>query len=363
MSDGQINRLQVSGYKSIRHLDLQFTAMNVLIGPNGSGKSNFIGLFRFLKHLARQELQLYVKTHGQADKFLHFGRKKTKSISMHLDFSPNSYGFEIVPDESGGFVFKNEYWVFDAPAVGYQGGVKSGSLASPGASESGLPKPGTMRSPHHVARYIAAWTIHHFHDTSSSAAMKGAGKVSNFEKLAPDAANVAAFLYGLRDKPALERIEAAVRQVAPFFRSFVLRPEIEDPSLIRLRWSHLGDDAEFDASDLSDGTIRFVCLCALLLQPRPPLTILLDEPELGLHPHAIDVLVSLLRLASEKSQIIASTQSVTLANQLRPEEVLVVDRKGEATEIRRLGADELAAWKDEYALGEAWDRGLVGGTP
>jgi predicted ATPase len=363
MKSGQINRVQVSGYKSIRKLDLPLTAMNVLIGPNGSGKSNFIGLFRFLKHLARQELQLFVKSHGQADKFLHFGRRITKSISMQFDFSPNRYGFQIVPDESGGFRFKNEFCEFDGSKIGYRGGIKHISLAASGAAESGLPRPGTSRPQHHVAWAIAAWTIYHFHDTSSRSAMKAAGKVSNFEKLAPDAANVAAFLYGLRDNPALERIEAAVRQVAPFFRSFVLRPEIEDPSLIRLRWSHRGDDAEFDASDLSDGTIRFVCLCALLLQPRPPLTILLDEPELGLHPHAIDVLVSLLRLASEKSQIIASTQSVTLANQLRPEEVLVVDRKGEATEIRRLGADELAVWKGEYALGEAWDRGLVGGTP
>lgn len=151
--------------------------------------------------------------------------------------------------------------------------------------------------------------------------------------------------------------------MAPFFLDFVLEPESDNPRQIRLRWRHRGCDDTFDAADFSDGTLRFICLTTLLLQPRLPTIILLDEPELGLHPYALQLLAAMMRTASGQTQIIASTQSVTLANQFSWEDLIVVDLIADASRFRRLNAEELDQWLDDYAIGELWEKNILGGTP
>ncbi len=122
-------------------------------------------------------------------------------------------------------------------------------------------------------------------------------------------------------------------------------------------------DAYFNAHALSDGTLRFICLATLLLQPELPSTILLDEPELGLHPYAIAVLADLLRSAATRTQVIVSTQSVTLVNQFDPEDMLMVDRAEGASVFRRLSHEEIDTWLDDYSLGELWEKNVLGGRP
>jgi predicted ATPase len=160
-------------------------------------------------------------------------------------------------------------------------------------------------------------------------------------------------------------IVETIRLVAPFFDDFVLRPSPLNPDKIRLEWREKGSDAYFNAHALSDGTLRFISLATLLLQPpdQLPTTILLDEPELGLHPYAINVLGGLLRSTALDTQIIVSTQSVTLVNQFDPEDLVIVERENGASIFRRPDETEIEGWLEGYSLGELWEKNVLGGRP
>lgn len=121
----------------------------------------------------------------------------------------------------------------------------------------------------------------------------------------------------------------------------------------------------FGPHALSDGTLRFICLATLFLQPpeQLPATIVLDEPELGLHPYAIALLADMVRSAAQHTQVILATQSVTLVNQFEPEDILVVDRIQGKSAFRRLGKEEMASWLEDYGLGDLWEKNLLGGRP
>jgi len=206
---------------------------------------------------------------------------------------------------------------------------------------------------------------YHFHDTSSTAGVKKYCSISDNKKLAPDASNLAAFLYLLKQKyhDSFFMIEETVKLIAPYFDRFVLEPDALNEERIRLEWMEVGSDKMFNANHLSDGTLRMICLTTLLLQPNPPDTIIIDEPELGLHPYAITVLASLMKSFATTKQLIVSTQSVTLINHFEAQDIIVTDKKDGASVLRRLDADELEAWKDDYSLGEIWEKNIIGGRP
>jgi predicted ATPase len=208
--------------------------------------------------------------------------------------------------------------------------------------------------------------VYHFHDTSAAAPVKQHVSDADNLVLRPDAGNLAAVLYRLRtgdpgERVAYRRIVGSIRQVAPFFRDFVLQPELGDQ--IRLRWRERGTDAVFSAHQMSDGTLRLVCLTALLLQPALPALVVLDEPELGLHPYAIVQLADMLRQASTRSQIVVATQSVTLMNQFELADLIVVERGATGSAFVRPDANHLRGWLQEYSLGELWEKNLIGGRP
>ncbi|MBV8045506.1 MAG: AAA family ATPase, partial [Paludibacterium sp.] len=291
---GRLQHLKLKGFRSIRALDLSLAPLNILIGPNGAGKSNFIGFFRFMNSLQAKELQLYVRTQlNGADRTLYFGRKTTTKLEIDLHFPPNSYQATLVPTTDDSLVFAMETAVFHGKEINYSGGTQQHPLAGAGALESGLPRPGSLSPAHHVSRYINDWKVYHFHDTSDTAKVKMAYSIHENARLMPHGENLAAYLYGIRDTEAYTRIVHTIKRVAPFFHDFVFQPEAND--LIRLRWKHKGSDDYFDATMLSDGTLRFICLTTLLLQPTLPTMILLDEPELGLHPFAMQLLAAMMR--------------------------------------------------------------------
>ena len=154
-----------------------------------------------------------------------------------------------------------------------------------------------------------------------------------------------------------------VRIIAPFLGTLVLRPDARNEDVIRLRWRHVGNDALFDVNDLSDGTLRFIAMTALLMEPEPPSTIVLDEPELGLHPAAIAQLAAIMHQVSPDVQIIAATQSPTFANQFAWKDFVVVDRVEGASSLRRLSEEEVAPWMADFAMGDIWEKNLIGGQP
>ncbi len=359
---GRLQHIKLSGFRSIKELDLELEPLNILVGPNGAGKSNFISFFRFMNRLLEKELQLHVRAQlNGADKALYFGRKQTDKLEIFLHFRPNGYKAKLVSTNDDSLIFAEEMAIFYANEIGYSGGTKIRSLASAGALESSLPSPGSASAAQHVAGYISDWKVYHFHDTSDTAKVKTSYSIYATDRLLPQGENLAAFLYNIRETEEYKHIVKTIQRVAPFFHDFVFQPEPND--MIRLRWKHKGSDDYFDATMLSDGTLRFICLTTLLLQPRLPTMILLDEPELGLHPFAMQLLAAMMRSASEKTQIIASTQSVTLANQFDWQDIVVVDQIENQSRFRRLKETEVASWLEQYKIGEIWEMNIFGGTP
>ncbi len=224
-------------------------------------------------------------------------------------------------------------------------------------------------SDHQYAKYIKpaieSWRVYHFHDTSDTALVKQIHSATDNLRLKTDAANLAAFLLRLKQKfpKNYEQIVKTIQLVAPFFADFVHR---EDEQAIQLEWLEAGNlDTPFKAHVLSDGTLRFICLATLLLQPFQLMndTILIDEPELGLHPYALAVLADLIKRAAEQKQVIISTQSVELINHFSANDIIVVDRVNDASTFKRLDEELLKDWLDDYTLGDLWKQNIIGGRP
>ena len=358
----QLDKIEIEGFKSIKLLDLELRPMNVLIGANGSGKSNFISLFNLLNQMVEGNFQLTVQKAGGADTFLYFGQKVTEEIRIKLTFGQNAYSCVLIKDANNFLIFADEICYFHDRSYPKPYAVPLSTVHR----ESKLPETAKKER---VARYVLDslknWKVYHFHDTSESSHVKNTGDINDNLYLRSDAGNLAAFLY-LLQKTAFthyEVIRNTIRLVAPFFDDFMLRPMPENENKIRLEWRERGSDHPFLAHHLSDGTLRFMCLVTLLLQPKLPSMIVIDEPELGLHPYAINVFASLMRSASKRTQLIVSTQSVTLVNQFEAEDLLVVDLKDHATTIERVDPERLAEWLEDYALGDLWEKNILGGRP
>jgi len=357
-----VRSIKVSGYKSIRELpEFALKSLNVLIGANGAGKSNFIGVFRLLNEVVEQRLQLFVQTQGGPDALLHGGRKHTEQLHVEFFFARNGYKFDLIPTVDNRLIFSDERSWFGGAM--YPGSY-SASLGV-GHDESKLKSATDSYSPY-VRSAVTNWRVYHFHDTSESAKVKSRHAANDNLRLKPDAANLAAYLRMLKNEhvASYQNIVHTIRLVAPFFDDFVHRPG--DPDTVELEWLQTGNpDTPFKAHMLSDGTLRFICLATLLLQPleKLPETVLIDEPELGLHPYAISVLADMFKQVSEQRQLIVSTQSVELLNELSPEDVIVVDQVEGASSFRRFTQEELSGWLEEYSMGELWKRNVLGGRP
>lgn len=362
----QLSRIYINNFKSIRQIDIALKNINILIGPNGAGKSNFIQFFNLLNNIVTQNLQNYITQNGGADNFLFFGRKFTESFSGYLSFGLNAYGFELTATRDNNFYFTEEYSIYKNSQ---HGGVSKRDLAD-GNKETNLIRQYKIDNRTGVIHYIlssmANWRVYHFHDTSSSAKVKQEGDINDNRSLRRDASNLAAFLYLLQEKhnEHFLRIENTIKLIAPFFEKFQLAPLALNNEKIRLEWKHVGSDEYFNADNLSDGTLRMICLITLLLQPDLPYTIIIDEPELGLHPAAIELLTSLIKsVTANNKQVICSTQSVTFLNHFEPEDIIVVDRSNSESLFKRLDKNNLTEWLNEYAIGELWEKNVLGGRP
>lgn len=356
---GQISRLVLRGYKSIAECDLILGRLNILIGANGAGKSNLIGFFRLINRILDQQLQTAVGLAGGPDALLHFGRKKTEELQAELYFGNNGYRFRLRPTQDNRMMFYKEALWWNArgdwhPASGhfetnYKEQQEHGQIWK------------------HVVPAMRSWRVYHFHDTSNSAQVKQIHNINDNEYLRDDARNLAAFLLRLKNhhEEHYQRIVKSIRLVAPFFGNFHLRPTVDNKEKIQLEWMEQGQDEPFTASVLSDGTLRFICLAVVLLQPEEfmPATILIDEPELGLHPFAIKVLAGLMKSTSQKHQLIISTQSVELVNEFDAEDLIVVDKRDGSSTFKRPDTEALSEWLDEYSLGDLWKKNLLGGRP
>ena len=360
----RLDRVAIRGFKSIRAVDdFEPRPLNVLIGPNGAGKTNFIDLFRMLARMAEGRLQVFVAEQDGPDALMFGGRRRTERIETELRFGANAYCFSLVP-AGRRLVFGSEETRF----FGWSSKTHTHSLGS-GHAESNLEaaaEAGSDTFAPYVRKAIAGWRVYHFHDTSTTAPVRQAHGLRDNLLLKPDAGNLGAFLRRLREHHPnhYRQIVEVVRLAAPFFGDFVYRRDTGDS--MELEWFQADDqDTVLGPRQLSDGTLRFICLSTLLLQPveLQPELVLIDEPELGLHPCALTLLAEMLQHASDSRQIIASTQSADLVSELDPENVVVVDRKEGASTFTRPDGDGLKEWLEDYALGDLWKMNILGGRP
>jgi len=362
-----LDHLTLSGYKSIKLLDdFEFKKLNILVGANGAGKSNLVSFFKMLRAMSEEGLVNFVTENGGADGFLFNGPKQTSQIDAHLKFGANEYKFTLVPTASVQLAVKSESHYF-----------RNGrwNVFSEGRLESRLKQwkddkssfyPNSPGVGAHIYSAVSSWVVYHFHDTSAHATMRRDQSVRDWRELNPDASNVASLLFRMKTKNENNylNIRETIQLIAPFFDDFLLEPEKKgENEVIRLEWRQKGSSYPFQPWQLSDGTIRFICLATALLQQDPPSTILVDEPELGLHPFALEVLAGLFKDVSNRTQLIVSTQSATLLNHFEPEDVVVVDRKDGASRFQRLDINSLSEWVKDYTLGDLWQKNVIEGGP
>jgi len=367
MSANALDYITIQGFKSIASIEkLELTPINVVIGPNGSGKSNFIGAFGFLHAIREGRLRNYVTEAGGAEKALHFGSKTTRELRLQLSFrEAGRYELTLFPTADDG-LFPSE--VIYPPQNKDSNPVFGIGLNSrERGREAGISDPMSEGDEKWVRAQLCSWRVYHLNDTGSSSPLRKTAKVDDNRLLKPDGANLAAFLYYLREKheTSYALIVRAIQRVAPFFKEFLLEPLRLQPEDIKLEWRHQQSDQYFDASSLSDGTLRFIVLATLFLQPEVhrPTMILLDEPELGLHPYALEMLAALVRQASVTSQVILSTQSSRLLDHFEPDDVLVANRVDGGTQLERQDPERLAKWLEDYSLGQLWEKNEIGGRP
>lgn len=361
-------KIKINGFKSILSQELEFGPLSILIGANGAGKTNLISLFTFLRHLSEGKLQSYIEQNGFASNFFHFGPKHTNQIHLDIEIGSNSYNATL---EHASFF---DSLTFSQEHCTYDGSKKAFSIKG-SKGESGL-LPGSNVDSEYVSKYtrkyLSQCRVYHFHDTGPTAAFKRASDLNAIDYLYSDAGNIAAFLYYLKNSSdsdcikSYRKIIKAIQTVAPFFHDFYLEPRgSEGDEKIILKWIHKEHEDPFSANQLSDGTARFICMATLFLQPEyfRPKTIVLDEPELGLHPASLEVLADIVKHTSKNSQVICSTQSVTFANQFSPDNFIVVDQSKGVSSYKRLNPQDLEVWLEDYGMGDIWNKNLIGGRP
>jgi len=344
--------IQIEGYKSIKNQRVDLSPVNILIGANGSGKSNFISFFDFLNRLYNRELQEYVALIGGADKLLHKGQKITNSISFKVEFDEGQNGYSaVLKSGNAGFIFTEEKLYYQQDS-----GKEIGNYEK----EAKIKTLGSLRSKY-IVNYLDRLRMYHFHDTSYRSAFNRSSNIHNDNYyLYSDGGNLAAYLYHIHDTHRIvyNKILKTIQSIAPYFSDFFLRPN--QSGYINLMWKDKTSEIIYGATDLSDGTIRFIALTVLFMQPELPDTIIIDEPELGLHPSAIAKLAGMIKSAAHKgSQIILATQSTDLISHFSPEDILTADQIEGETQFKRLSEKELHSWLEDYTIDDLWKRNII----
>lgn len=361
-----LDTLTIRGFKSIRALEgFDLKALNLFIGANGAGKSNLISFFRLLHALMEGNLNSYVIDNGGMSDLLFGGRKQTESMYFETRFDKRGHRFTLKPGPTEEPYLTDEARYYSRSRIGwwlmgdsFDGKSKVATEAASTHADADYSRP--------VVDAIRSWQIYHFHDTSATAKMRHYEILEDYRELRMDAANLATYLCYLRDmhRASYDAILDAIRLVTPFFDDFILEPrQMGAATKVNLTWRQKGSDYPMQPYHLSDGSIRFIALATALLQPNPPSTIIIDEPELGLHPHALAILAELIQDAATRTQLIIATQSATLLDYFGLEDIVVVKREDGASTFKRLNEADYKAWLESYTVGELWIKNVITGGP
>lgn len=369
----QLTSIKLKGFKSIaghREQHIPLGDVTVLLGANGSGKSNLVSFFKLLNYMNTGALQQYIGKYGSRQ-LLFYGPSVTESISFTLHFSS--------PEAEDSYELKLSYGLPDRlfvseEKVSFQNNNRNTSdeyYLDSGNAEAGLANDHQPTSKA-IYRLLSEIRVFHFHDTSDTAKIKDRGYIDDAKYLRSDAGNLAALLKMIKEHDKYRkyyvRIVRHIQRVMPQFGDFSLETLPGNDKYTRLNWTDSsGSDYLFGPDQLSDGSLRFMALATLLLQPPEllPSFIVLDEPELGLHPAAIAELAGMIRMVSQKTQVLVATQSTSLVDEFSPEDMVVVERDAEhnCSVFKKLDAESLREWLTRYSLSELWEKNVLGGQP
>lgn len=370
-----LRKLSIKGFKSFDTAgqNIEFGDINVCIGSNAAGKSNLVSFFRMLNFMTTGALQQFIGEQGYSDSILYYGSATTPVMEAELFFSRddgeyNKYEITLVHASGGKLIFTREIaaWSGTNRDQPLRVDLKSGH------DESALIRDAeTGTTTRFVLELLRRCQVFQFHDTSSTAKIRNPGYINDNRYLRGNAGNLAAFLYAMQAKeetsPYYRRILQHIREVIPGFADFALQPTVLNNDYIKLDWREQEASYQFGPHQLSDGSLRFMAMTTLLLQPPQTLPglIILDEPELGLHPAALSSLAGMVKNAAQKSQIILATQSPRLVDEFAADEVMVLERDAQtrATRVHRLDESSLESWLERYALSELWEKNVLGGKP
>lgn len=354
-----MDKIIIKGYKSFGELDFNLRNINLLIGANGAGKSNFLSLFEMLGRIFNQGLEQYVAMKGGVDKFLHQGRKVTSVIETQIAQDKCSYKLSLIEADGKLLVHREQLGYKEADTWDY-------ATISAFVPEAKIKTYSGMERADYVKEYLGQIRRFHFHDTGSRSKFASECHVKNdAQTLYEHGENLAPILYRIQQENPMvyRRIVQVIQSVAPYFLDFYFNPSPADT--MRLLWQDRFSTMIYGPNDFSDGTIRFIALVVLFMQPWLPKVIIIDEPELGLHPVAIQKLSGLIKIAAQRgTQIIIATQSAELISNFDPEDVVTVNQKEGMTQMERLNSEELSHWLDDYTLGDLWKQNILkGGQP
>lgn len=370
----QIEAIHIRGFRSLNDVKLSRLANAVvMIGANGSGKSNFIRFFDMLSWMLRsRRLGEFIERHGGADDQLYLGNRTTPRMEAEIQLRTpkgrNDYYFALSHASPDRFFFSEERFRFSRDDLPGEAKWESvGSAHSEAmiveAAQSAIPTVNPTTA-HAIVRMLRSCSVYQFHDTSASSNIKKSWDVTDNARLRSDGGNLAAVLYRLEQQD-LKRYELICRHIGRILPGFDRFSLDESYGKVLLRWRARGADKSFGAHLTSDGSLRFFALVTLLSLPAEmlPDVILLDEPELGLHPAAITLVGEMIHALAEQLQVFVATQSPLLVDTFSLDEIVVLELRGGQTKFVRLDPDDYERWLDDFTTGELWQKNLLGGRP
>ncbi len=378
----KLKSINLKGYKSIDSISgasIEFGDITILLGANGVGKSNLVSFFSMLNRMMTGSLQNYIAEQGYADSLLHYGSKVTRELLAIIEFTDDEstykYHFKLTHAAGDILIFTSEgLW-------GNHNNSQDSYLGlNPAVRESDLrdyvKRPGGWGWEKQLAQItlllLNNFKVFHFHDTSMNARVRGQGYIEDNQYFKSDGENLAAFLFRLKENPETlpyySKTVRYIQKVMPQFGDFDLVPSERNKNYIVLNWRDKRNSQYlFGPHQISDGSLRFMCLATLLLQPKSllPKVIILDEPELGLHPSAISYFAGMIKSASKHAQIIIATQSPRLVDEFGLENIVIAERSrdSDSSIFSRKDPNALASWLEEYSLSEMWEKNIIGGHP
>ena len=376
ISHPHIERLHIRGFRSLANVELRPVAgANVLIGANGSGKSNLVHFFNMLSWMLKSRRPAeFISREGGADDQLYGGSDTTPrldaEIAIRTDTGRNDYRFSLMYAHPDQLLFSEEALRSrrddsDAEAEwNHLGAGHREALIVTAGQGNRASSAATQRTGGTVTHLLRNCAAYQFHNTGASSNLKKTGDATDAAYMRADGGNLAAILYRLEreDLGRYELICRHIRRVLPGFDCFQIE---EQYGKLALRWRSRLFNKTYGAHVTSDGSLRFFALATLLNLPGEmlPGVLVLDEPELGLHPAAITLVGEMIRATAGSRQIVLATQSPLLVDAFKLDEVFVFEMRDRRTELARPDPAQLQPWLDEFSVGEMWQKNLLGGRP